>query len=322
MSVSFLTPIGWLLALAALLPLVAFLVVERRAHRVRSQLQLPEPSLRSKLPLALSLAAVPILLAAAAAQPVLESREQRSVRADAEAFMIFDTSRSMLAAESAGAPNRLERSRVAAEKVRRQLADIPVGIASLTNRMLPHLFPSIDNATFVSTLERSIGIERPPPNRTERLQVTNFAPLARLQPENYFAPQATKRIAIVFTDGETRFTPPQNLRRSLTRPPGVDLIFVHVADPDERVFGPSGAPEPAYRADPRSQARVAAMARLVDGEAFEEQQLGDVTAAARDALGSGVEVNRGTQRRSRPLAAYVALAAFVPLFVILRRRNL
>ena len=106
MSVSFLTPMGWLLALAALLPLLAFFVVERRAQRVRSQLQLPAPPLRSKLPLALSLAAVPILLAAAAAQPVLESREQRSVRADAEAFMIFDTSRSMLAAESANAPNR------------------------------------------------------------------------------------------------------------------------------------------------------------------------------------------------------------------------
>src|SRR5262245_28747950 len=174
MSVSFLTPIGWLLALAALLPLLAFLLVERRAHRVRSQLQLPEPPLRSKLPLALSLAAVPILLAAAAAQPVLESREQRSVRADAEAFMIFDTSRSMLAADAANAPNRLERSRAAAEKVRRQLADIPVGIASLTNRMLPHLFPSIDNATFVSTVERSIGIERPPPTRTEDRKSTRL----------------------------------------------------------------------------------------------------------------------------------------------------
>ena len=321
MSVSFLTPVGWLLALSALLPLLAFALVERRARRVRSELQLTEPSRRSRLPVALSLAAVPVLLAAAAAQPVLESRHQRSVRADAEAFVIFDTSRSMLAAESAESPTRLERAQRGAEEVRRQLTDIPVGVASMTNRLLPHLFPTIDNGSFISTVERSIGIERPPPNRTESLQVTTFAPLARLQPENYFDLGATRRLAIVFTDGETTFTPPRSLRRALTSPPGVHMIFVHVADPDERVFARSGLPEPAYRADPASEARLQGMAKLVEGEAFPEQRLGDVVAAARDALGSGVTVNRGTERRSRPLASYLALAAFVPLVVILRRRN-
>ena len=38
-----------------------------------------------------------------------------------------------------------------------------VGIASLTDRVLPHLFPSTDVDVFEATIERSMAIERPPP---------------------------------------------------------------------------------------------------------------------------------------------------------------
>jgi hypothetical protein len=323
MDLQFLTPLGWLLAVGAVLPLAAFVIAELRERRVRRALRLEPPTKWRQAPLAASLFLLPVLLGAAAAQPVIESSHKREVRKDAEVYVVFDTSRSMLASSSPTTPDRFERARQEAEKVRSSLRDIPVGIASLTNRLLPHLFPTADESAFRTTADEAIGIERPPPDQTGNLNVTTFGPLAVLQPDNYFDAKATRRLAIVFTDGETTFAPPQGLAHELSRPPGVHVIFVHVAKPDERVFDKSGLPESEYRADPQSGQRLRALAELVHGQSFEEDQLDQVGAAARDALGSGgVRVASGTERSSVPLAPYVALAGFVPLALILRRRNL
>ena len=69
----------------------------------------------------------------------------------------------MLASASSGAPTRLERVQAHAEELRAHLPGVRVGILSLTDRLLPHLFPTVDESVFRSTLMKSIGIERPPP---------------------------------------------------------------------------------------------------------------------------------------------------------------
>jgi hypothetical protein len=322
MDVSFLTPLAGLLALGALVTLSAFLVLELRARRARLALGLAEPSLRARLPLALSLAALPLLLGLAAAQPVLESTKTRRVRGDAEAFFVLDTSRSMLASARPSAPTRFERARWLALEVRQALPDVPVGLASLTNRLLPHLFPSADIPTFAATLMRSMGIERPPPDIAASLRITTFAPLAALASTNFFSPRSTRRLAVVFTDGETSAGIPPELGKALATPPGVHLIFVHVGRGDERVFTKTGLPEQAYRPDARSAAFLDRLGAALGGEALPESDADAIVRAARAFLGEGVRVPVGTQRRSLPLAPYTAVAAFIPLLVVLRRRNL
>ncbi len=322
MHVDFLTPLGALLALGSLVTLTAFALSQARLRRTADRLRLPRDRFRTTLPLATSLAITPVLLGLAAAQPVFQASHERRVRQGAEAYVVMDTSRSMLASATATSPTRLERARSDALAVRDALTDVPVGIASLTNRILPHLFPSPDEAPFRSTIERSVDVERPPPDRASGIQVTTYNPLGDLARQNYFARSTTRRLAIVFTDGETRFTAVGALRRALGRYPPVDTIFVHVAAPGERVYLPNGRPEPQYRADPRSMATLAGIARRIGARAYPDSRLADVERAAQALLAGTPRVPVGRDRHSYPLAPYLALACLFPLAVILRRRNL
>jgi hypothetical protein len=40
------------------------------------------------------------------------------------------------------------------------LAGVPVGIASFTDRVLPHLFPTVDQRVYRETMREAVGIER------------------------------------------------------------------------------------------------------------------------------------------------------------------
>jgi hypothetical protein len=323
MRVDFLTPLGGLLAIGSLVTLAAFAVAQARAWRAADLLRLPRQRFRSSLPVAASLAIAPALLGLAAAQPIYQAGHERYVRQGAEAYVVMDTSRSMLASASATSETRFDRAREDASAMRDALAEVPVGIASLTNRLLPHLFPSPEQAAFGSTLDRSIDIERPPPDRANGTQVTTYGPLADLAGQNYFASGATRRLAIVFTDGETRFTAVEALRRALLgRYPAVHMIFVHVGAPGERVFLPNGDPEPEYRADPRSMVKLETIAQRIGGRVYSESRLGEAERAAQALLSGGTRAPLGRDRHSYPLAPYFALACLFPLAVILRRRNL
>ena len=111
MGVSFLTPIAALFVLLAAVPLAVFWGRRRRADAVRSALRLGRPGRRSWVALAACLAAVPVLVGVAAAQPVITSARTVPQRSDAEVFVVVDTSRSMLASEASGQPTRFERAR-------------------------------------------------------------------------------------------------------------------------------------------------------------------------------------------------------------------
>ena len=154
---TFLSPLAALVALGALLPLVALVLAERRAARARSLLRLEPPGIAEQAVPAAGIVLTAILLGLAAAQPVVRSIDERRVRDDAQALFVVDTSRSMLAASSPDAATRFDRARAAAQRLRTSLPEVPTGLASLTDRMLPVVLPTPDGRVFSS---RAPGLTR------------------------------------------------------------------------------------------------------------------------------------------------------------------
>ena len=151
-SFGFVTPFGLLFALASAIPIAAFLATSRRARRARTALGLDPYGGVHPVWTAATIAAVVVLLATALAQPVVRTLTTQHVREDAEAFYVFDISRSMLAADSPSALTRMERAQRIGLRMRRRLSDVPSGVASLTDRVLPHLFPTADEEVFTATV--------------------------------------------------------------------------------------------------------------------------------------------------------------------------
>jgi hypothetical protein len=320
MDITLLTPLGAVIALGVVLPLVALRLVHRRASAVRRLVSLPEPRLRIVGAAVGALVAAAVLLGLAAAQPRIEWMSEQRVRSDAEAFVVVDTSRSMLARTSPRAPLRYARAAAAAMRFRSAFPDVPVGIVSFTDRVLPHLFPSADDDVFVATLRRSIGIDRPPPRGTFVSTATRLSALEDILTRRYFSPTARKRVIFVLTDGESIPVSGAKIGAVFRRPPGVDTIFLHIWDGDERVFD-GGQPEPQYSPDPRSRAILQAAAETLGGHVFPEGELDQAIGAARRAFGDGPTVVQGEKRNRVALAPYLAGAVFLPLTLLLWRRD-
>lgn len=316
MALSFLTPVAALVALTGLVPLTVHLLRERRGRRVRATLGLAEPAARSDRPLLAALAAVPLLAGIAAAQPVLDRAQPRQERVDAEVLFVFDTTRSMYASGGVRQPTRFDRARRIANEVRAALPDVRAGVVSLTDRTLPHLFPTIDGSSFRTTVARSIAIERPPPSGHAGL-ATDLNALAAVGRQAYFLPETSRRLLIVLTDGETvRVKPalPAALRKARIR-----TLFVHLWGSGESIYLTS-RPEPEYRPDPASRETLAQFAAAVEGTALSEDAVDEIVGRARAELGAG-STRPHSQRDLLALMPYATLAAVVPLAFVLRRRN-
>jgi hypothetical protein len=282
-------------------------------------LHLQAPEGRRRLVAPAAAAGVIALLALAAAQPVRSERHSSSVRSDAEVFVVVDSSKSMLAASSPQAPTRFERARTDALELRAELPELKVGLASLTDRLLPHLFPSHDAADFRATLEDAMGVDRPPPLRKGRGTTTSLQSLSALGGAGYFPDTASRRVAVVLTDGESV---PVSSGAMLTQLSAakVGLVFVQVWQPGEQVYTPSG-PDPAYREDAGAPASLRTLAAALDAPVLTEGQAGSAASRVRRLVGEGPRVEVATHSTIRPLSPYVALAAIVPLGLLLRRRN-
>ena len=320
MNLSFLTPLGALIALAVVLPLVALTLVHRRGSTVRRAIGLPEPQRRVIRAAVAAVVLAAVLLGAAAMQPRIEWTSEQRVRDDAEAIIVLDTSRSMLARTSPSSEIRYTRATEAALRFRSAFEDVPMGIASFTDRVLPHLFPSPDDDVFVATLNRSIGIDRPPPHGSFVSTATRLAALESIVSRRFFTPTSRKRLIFVITDGESVPISGAKIAAAFRRPPGVDTIFLHVWDGAERVFN-GNQPEPQYSPDPRSRSILEGAADTLDGQVFAEGELEDAIAAARNAFGDGTTVVQGEKRNRVALAPYLAGAVFLPLALLLWRRD-
>jgi hypothetical protein len=320
-TLSFLTPWAALVALVGLAGLAGLASGERRSRAVCRALGLvPRPWLAAAVP-GLAVVLVAAFLGLAAAQPVVARVHAGEGRKDAEALVVIDISRSMLARRHANGLSRMDRAKTIAQEVGAALPGVPVGIASLTDRVLPHLFPTTNQDVFASTLDRAVGIERPPPDRTGRGRATALGALALLGTGNFFGPRTTKRVAIVLTDGESLPVRISTLERGLARG-GVRLLVVHVWDVDERIFRPGGRPLRQYVADPDSPDFLRSVADAVGGQMFEEEDVAGVVRATRTAIGEGPLGPSGRELQTLELAPYAVLGSFVPLLFLVWRRNL
>ena len=320
MGITFLSPLAGLVVLAALLPLAAFLAAERRVAAVRRILHLEAPEGRRRLVAPAAAVAVVGLLALAAAQPVRSERRTATVRSDAEVFVVVDSSKSMLAASSRGAPTRFDRAEAVALELRRGLPELKVGLASLTDRLLPHLFPSRDAADYRATLQDAMGVDRPPPLHKGRGTTTSLQSLAALGRAGYFAPGSTRRVAVVLTDGES-VPPATGTMLSQLAAGHVGLVFVQLWEQGERIFTPKG-PDAAYREEEDAPIALRSLGSALDAPVLAEDQAGRAVSRVRGLVGEGPRVEVPSHSTIRPLSPYVALVAILPLGVLLRRRNL
>jgi hypothetical protein len=319
-DLAFLTPAAGLVAFVALAPLAAFLHVRRTGRRARARLGLAEPQRRFyAIPIA-ALAATAGCLGLSAAQPVVSFDEKRSVRTDAEAIFVLDTTRSMLARDAPDSPSRLARAKAMTTVLAASIPSVPVGLASVTDRTLPHAFPTADEDVFRTTLDKAIGIERPPPVHTLLRRVTSLEALSAIATQGFFSPTARRRVLVVFTDGETLPGTRARIGTLFRRPPGIASMFVHVWGRDERVFRGRTA-EPGYRADPSARELLGRLAAQVEGEVYDESELTRAAERLPELVGSGPTVVEGQRREDIALAPPLAAAALLPLALLLWRRE-
>jgi hypothetical protein len=317
-SVSFLTPLAGLVALAVILPLIAFVRSEARSAHVRSVLNLAPPSGTRRQTIAV-IAVLAVLAGLGAAQPVLEQTREHRMRTDVQAFFLFDTSRSMLASGGRGEPTRFQRAADAGRRMHGALRTVPVGIASITDRVLPFVFPSPNPDTFDRVLKYSMGVDRPAAKEGGNTTVSTLDASAVVA-ERFFFRGAQRRLVVLFTDAESR----QIHERALTRAfedSQITTILVRIGNDDDRIYTASGAQEP-FVPQPGAGAMAQSYAAAVGGQAFDEDQLDEAIDSARNIVGTGRSRMRFEASDVQPLGPYVFLAALFPLTFLLWRRNL
>ena len=319
MGLSFLTPVAVLFGLLAAVPLAVFVERRRRVANVRSVLGLSTRPSRSWLALALCLAAVPALVGVAAAQPVITSARTVPQRSDVEVWVVVDTSRSMLASSGAEEATRFQRAQDEVIELQEQLAEVPLGLASFTDRVLPHLFPTVDRRVFGETTREALGVERPPPSTSFGTNVTTLDALGALPTLAFYTPAVQKRALVVFTDGESQ--PVSTLATDFAQAPRIDVTFVRIGNASERIWE-SGVTEAGYTPDPAAAETLATAATAVEGRVVGEGEVQEVAAAVRAALGTGPTTPRRIEGNRQALMPYVALLAILPLGFLLYRRNL
>jgi hypothetical protein len=314
-----LAPIGLLVALGVIPVLAMLFAGERRSARVRRLLGLRRPGRGWTIATIAAVCVAAALLAFAAARPVVNDTHARYLRTDAEAFFAIDTSRSMLAAPSRNGLDRLDRARRAAVTLRNAIPDVPSGLASFTDRLLPNLFPTSDPGAFAATVDRAVGIERPPPGGSA-LTVTTFDALAAVTKDAYFTPGRRRELLVVLTDAESKDFDAERLKATLGGEKRIRTVLVHIGSTHEHVYGREGLPESDYR--PEDTAPTIRRFREATGaRAFGEGSLGAAAAALRAQAGSGSRVRLGSEPDTTEVAPYLVLAAFVPLGLLLFRRN-
>jgi von Willebrand factor type A domain len=308
--VTFESPIGALVALAAIVPLGVLAVSAHRSEAVARLLGLRPGSRRPAVIASALAAAVFALLALAAAQPALRTTERVDVRTRSQVFFIVDVSRSMAASEKPRGRTRLDRAREVVTRLHAATPDVPSGLAGLTDRVLPYLFPTASSAAFDETLTRSVRIEAPPPQRVS-VNATSFGGLSSLARDGFFDREADHRTCVLVSDGETSSYSTGDVARALAGERGCRLVAVRVGSAADSVYGAGGRPEAGYTPDPAAAAKLAQLAESTGGRAYGEGDVGAAAAAVRRAAEVGPVRHAAGRETKRPLGPYLALAALV-----------
>jgi von Willebrand factor type A domain len=318
LALQFLTPLAALFVFVAAVPLAGLFLTERRAAEVRALLRLHAPGRRALLPVAIALVLLPALVAVAAAQPVVVREQKVTERADAQAFVVIDTSGSMRASTGPRGATRLARAKRIALELQHALPDVPFGIASMTDRSLPNIMPTVDRTLFERTIAQSVGIDRPPPSQPHpNGRASSFEAIVPLVESHFFSQGVQRRVVVVLTDGEAGKVSPVF---KLTLHRRVTPVFVHVWEPGEQIFA-KGVLDPKYVADPSSRDALAEIGAIAHGNVYQEHEVGKVVGAVREAVGHAQGHTHVAAYARVPLAPWFVLAAGIPLAFLLWRRN-
>jgi hypothetical protein len=312
---SFLTPLAALVGLAALLPLSAAAYGRGRAAAVARRLGLePPPHWRVGWRIAIAATAI-VLLGLAAAQPVLTDETVVRTRSDVAVLFVLDTSRSMAASLTPTSPTRLARAKQVAVRLRAAIPEVPAGVATLTDRVLPDLLPVPDGSGFDAVVDRGVAIEDPPPV-TQAANATSYAALDNIATGNFFTKRVKRRVIVLLTDGESNPVDPDRLAQRLGIQTGYRFLAIRFWNQNEAIFDPDGQREPSYHPDPAGLVLLAQLAAALGGRSFEESQSsGAAVAYLRQAVGHGsVGRARGVPGQ-RALAPYVAGLAIALLLI-------
>jgi hypothetical protein len=312
MSVTFATPYAALGGLVGLLAVAIAAARLTRARRVRRELGLSGPGSLAQLRRPLALACVFGLLGLAAAQPAIRTQHERRARTDAEVMVVLDSSRSMVASPGPTGTPRYLRAVAFAHRLHAAMPQVPVGVSSLTNRLLPYLFPTSDGRAYDLVLDQAYGIERPPPALTADRWVTTFGPLAEASSRQFFSPAVRKRVLVVLSDAETRDFDAGDVLRRLRRS-GTTPVVVRFWEPGERIYN-GRRPVGGYRA---VQPAELVTLRAAGWPAFAEDELSAAIARVRATVGRGPTAHVSYDRRTTSVAPFVALVAFAPLLLLL-----
>ncbi len=311
---SFLTPLGALAALAVLLPLGVALHGRARVALVARRLGLEPPRRWSLEPRTTAAAAAVALLGLAAAQPALTDEALVRTRTDVAALFVFDTSRSMAASLTPSSPTRLARAIAAAVGLRAAIPEVPAGVATFTDRVLPDLLPVPGTTGFDGVVQRAVRIEDPPPS-SPAARATNYGNLGEIASGDYFGPAVRRRVIVLLTDGESNPFDPSMIAGVLGVRDGYRFLAIRFWNQSEAVFDAGGRPNPAYHPDSTGRLLLAELAGSLGGRSFGG---GEVQAAAsylRRVVGRGPTGSTRYVLDQQPLAPYVALLALVLLLL-------
>ena len=318
MRLTFLSPEAAIVGLAVAVPVIALMLAESRARIARAVLKLPAPIARG-WPYVAAIAAFAAFVSIGAAQPVLERERTRTVRNDAEALFAFDTTRSMAASSSAGSDTRFERAVALGKEMRAELPELRVGIVSVTDRVLAHLFPTGNYRSFELTLDKAIGIERPASVQRGNGLGSSLEAFTDLPKQGFFARGARYRVLVIFTDAESRPFNRAFLADSF-RDSRIETIVIRIGSDRDRVYV-DGAPDPLYVPEEGAAESAEIFAEATGGATFDEDELGQAIEAARRGAGEGGPQAVSKEVEPTPLASYAFAAAFLPLGFLLWRRN-
>lgn len=319
MGFTFLTPIDAVFVLAAAIPLTALWLAHTRMEQVRRFFSLRSPGRRELASVVAALVLLPALMGVAAAQPVVVQHHLLGQRLDVQVFIVLDTTTSMSARTGPQGPTRLKRAEREAEEIVPKLGTIPVGLGTMTDRVLPDLMPTTNFSLFRRTLQQSVGINRPPPQQIYHGRVPSFSALYPIPRSNLYGPGVRHRVLVVFTDGEAVPIHSQigyDLAEAMT----VHPLFVHVWAPTERIYV-HGRVDPHYRPDPTSETQLKRFATAAHGQVFGENDLDALAQTIRAEAGSSPVQTQINGYARVPLAPWFVLAGVIPLGFLLYRRN-
>jgi hypothetical protein len=313
---TFLTPLGGLVALAALIPLAAFVTGRRRVAAVRSALGLMPPARTSMARQAAAVAAIAVL-GFAATQPALSAVATGRTRTNVEVLFVLDTSLSMAASASANSATRLERAVAAAARLRAEIPTVPSGISTLTDRVLPDLLPVTDVAAFDRVLTQAVAIENPPPIQTNIVRDTTYTALEDIGSGNYFEPGVTRRVVVLLTDGESLPIDTGQIASQLPPAFGYRFLAIRFWAADEGVYDANGRRQPGYHPYAAGKVILAQLAASMRGRSYEEADLGGAAGYLHQIVGTGRTVATRRVASVRTLAPFVAGLAVLLLTLAL-----